>query len=145
MAVFDHQLGRIMGYMRSHPETVLIVASSMGQSAVQPTAMNMCYLVKDPRRLASALGLGDAQEGLAMYPRSTLEFASDAAAMAAAPVLSSIRCGERPLFDDVRQDGKTVSCAIRVELGPDEAGGGGVARHLERRRSSDLAAWRPRA
>lgn len=116
MDVFDHHLGRIMPSLRAHPETVMVVAASMGQAGIPYDHIGETYVLEDGQRLASALKLGPVKEGLNMYPRNSLEFEDVAAAERAVPALGSATCGSGPLISDISVDGRTVSFSVRLEL-----------------------------
>lgn len=110
MDAFDAQLGRMRRFVADHPETVVVIASSMGQGPIPYREMQATYVVEDAVKLAATLGLGASEPGLAMYPRVSLQLESpDAAALAAAPVESVVVGGDGPLFCDVRVQGATVS------------------------------------
>src|SRR5205807_740859 len=88
MDVFDHQLGRVLSFIARNRNSVLMVASSMGQAAIPYHDMDKTYVLKDVDRLATALHLGPVTEGLAMYPRTSLKFPSAEAARPAVEVLA---------------------------------------------------------
>jgi hypothetical protein len=117
MDLFDHQLGRIRRWQRTHPETVLIVAASMGQGPIRYHGdMAETYVLDDVDRLAATLGLTDAEPGLAMYPRVIFAFPDDAAAERAVAPITSAATAVGPLFDDVRVHGRTVSFEIDLHF-----------------------------
>ena len=115
MDISDRQLGRLIRYAERHPEVVVIVASSMGQGPVPETSNRLCYVVKDPPRLASVLELGPVQEGTAMYPHLALIFPSAKAAKRAETALSSVTVDGNPLFYEVRVEGVSASCEINLD------------------------------
>lgn len=113
MDLFDHQVGRIRRWMDRHPETVLIVASSMGQGPIPYAGdMDETYVLRDTDRFAAALGLRGAETGLAMYPRICLQLPDEAAAAAAVAPVSSVASPLGPMFSDVHVHGRTVSFEI---------------------------------
>lgn len=112
MDYFDHQLGRIVRWMDEHPETVLVVASSMGQGGVSYHDMDATYVLDDASALIRELGFVGAEEGLAMYPRVTLMFGSEAEAEIAVAPVTSVRTATGPLFRDLRVKGTTLSFEI---------------------------------
>src|SRR5205085_11934114 len=61
MDVFDEQLARIRAFMRTSPDTILVIASSMGQGGITYRHIGDTYVVDDARRLAVALGLEGAE------------------------------------------------------------------------------------
>lgn len=116
MDVFDHHLGRVMAFVRAHPQTVMVVAASMGQAGIPYNHIGETYVLEDGQRLAGALKLGPVKEGLAMYPRNSLEFEDVAAADRAVPALGSIICGSAPLISDISVDGRSVAFSVRLEV-----------------------------
>lgn len=114
MDVFDHHLRRIVRWVARRPRAVLIVASSMGQGAIPYSEVGDTYVLRNAERLGRGLGLGEFEAGLAMHPRYTLKFGDSESAEAAAGAIGALIAGDEPLFDDVRVDGVTVSCAIRI-------------------------------
>lgn len=117
MDLFDHQLGRIRRWVDAHPESVLIVASSMGQGPIAYRDMVETYVVEDVPMLVDALGLAGASPGVAMYPRLTLEFTTPAAAAAAEAPVASVSVGAEPLFRDFRVKGSTLSFEVAYQFG----------------------------
>ena len=116
MAVFDHQLGRMLRFARRAPQTVIIVATSMGQAGIPHDHIAETYVLEDADRLATALGLGPVERGLAMYPRCSLEFPTTTAAELAVGALRSVTCESKPLIDKIAVEGCTISFSVRVEL-----------------------------
>ncbi len=132
MDLFDHQLGLMLRRVDKRPDTVLIVAASMGQASIPYHHINETYVVDDPSRLASALGLGSVEKGLAMYPMNSMEFPTEAAALRAIEILPLVMSGGDPLISDVRVDGVSVSFRVRVEFD-----GAELSRELEFRTEVD--------
>lgn len=116
MGIFDHQLGRILRYLERRPDTVLVVAASMGQGPVPYKHVAETYVVEDAKQFATALGLPGAAAGLAMYPMYALELESEAEAGRAAELLKQIEVGGRPLIDEVTVLGSSVSYRVRAEV-----------------------------
>jgi hypothetical protein len=114
MDVFDHHLRRIVRWVEKRPRALVMVASSMGQAAIPYRDVGETYVLEDAARLAAALGLGELEEGLAMYPRYTFGFPDADRAGSAARAIGSVHAAGEPLFVDVRVDGLTVSCAVRI-------------------------------
>jgi hypothetical protein len=113
MDMFDHQLGRIMNFVSQNQNTVLIVASSMGQGPIPPILdVQESYVLEDPRRLVSALNLGNAEEGLAMYPRTALNFYNEKNAKAAIKQLQSVTSISGLKFDDFNLYENSLTFAI---------------------------------
>jgi hypothetical protein len=122
----DWQLGRIRDYIAAHPETMLVVAASMGQGPVEPKFSDRgLFVLDDHTKLVSALGLQPAELALTMYPFVSLVFADDAAAQqAVAPIESVFVEGGNELFSPVRLEGKTATFAIDNAVdSPDEISG----------------------
>jgi hypothetical protein len=113
MNLFDHQLGRLLRHLEAHPETVVVVASSMGQGPIPYAGdMDETYVLRDTDRFAAALGLDGAETGLAMYPRVCLQLPDAAAAAAAVGPITSVVSPLGRMFDDVNVHGTTVSFEI---------------------------------
>jgi hypothetical protein len=115
MDIFDHQLGRIMRYLDANPDTVLIVAASMGQGPIPYNHIGETYVIEDTDAFAAALKLGPASKGMAMYPMNALEFPSHEAAKNAGELLGLIEVGGHPLIDEVEVFGESVTYKIRAE------------------------------
>ena len=110
----DGQLGRIRKYLKTHPETVLVVAASMGQGPVESNFTDRgLFILDDHERLVSRLGLKPAEPGRTMYPHVALVFADEAAAQEALAPLESVTAeGGSPIFSRFRVEGKTVTFGI---------------------------------
>jgi len=110
----DHQLGRIRTFLASHPDSMLVLAASMGQGPVDPRFSDVgLFVLEDHRRLVARLGLAGAELGLTMYPHLSLVFADEAAARAAiAPLESVVVEGVGRLFGRFRVQGRTVAFGI---------------------------------
>jgi hypothetical protein len=119
----DHQLGRIRKYLASHPNSMLLVAASMGQGPVAPRLTDVgLFVLDDHTKLVTRLGLPPAGLGLTMYPHLSLVFADEAAAQAAiAPLQSVVVDGVGRLLGRFRVQGRTVTFAIVNVL--DDPGG----------------------
>lgn len=114
--LFDHQLGRLVRDVDRDPGSVLIVASSMGQGPIDHHEIAETYVLDDAERLVAALGLGEGQVGLAMYPCTSLRFSSSAIAKRAADTIRSVSSTLGPMFAEVRAMGATVSFEIAYQL-----------------------------
>lgn len=112
----DAHLRRILRYANRNPETVLIIASSMGQAAVEYQHVGDTYVLRDAERLVETLGLPPAALGLAMYPRYALEFADVETAEKAGEAIRGVRIESRPFFTDMRIEGRTVSAMVPFDL-----------------------------
>jgi len=110
----DHQLGRIRTYLASQPDSMLVLAASMGQGPVDPRLTGVgLFVLDDHTKLVSRLGLAGAESGLTMYPHLSLVFADEAAARAAiAPLESVLVDGVGRLFGRFRVEGRTVTFGI---------------------------------
>ncbi len=126
MDITDRQLGRIRKYLAARPQTMLVLAASMGQGPIDNKALTGgLFVLDDHRQLISRLGLKPAELGLAMYPMLSLVFATeDDARHAVAPLQSVTVDGVGPLFARVRVEGRTVTFGIDYTLatGPTELG-----------------------
>ena len=124
MDLFDRQLGRLRRYVDAHPGTLLVLAGSMGQGPIPYRHLAEVFVLDRPELLLGALGVARAEVGLAMYPRISLAFASEAEARASVSPLQSVQGDSSgPLFRDFHVDGHTVSVEInydQVGLGADE-------------------------
>jgi len=118
----DRQLGRIRKYVAAHPQTMLVIAASMGQGPVDSRFTDRgLFVLADHTKLVSRLGLKPAERGLAMYPHLSLVFADEAAAQAAVGPLESVTAdGGRRLFSRFRVEGRTVTFAIDNAVDSDE-------------------------
>lgn len=116
MDLFDRQLGRLVRDVDRSPGSVLIVASSMGQGPIDHREIAETYVLEDAERLTGALGLGEGAVGLAMYPCTSLRFASSEAAKKAAEVVGSVTSAAGPMFGEVRAMGTTVSFEIAYQF-----------------------------
>ena len=119
MDLADHQLGKAVRYVDEHPDSVLMIASSMGQEAVPYDAMADCIVVRDAERLLSALGFADAEAGLAMYPRTSVKLPDEARASDVKAALEQLKLDDDELFDHFHVEGKTVSWAVHARPVPD--------------------------
>ena len=110
----DRQLGRIRKYLASHPNSMLVLAASMGQGPVDPRFTDIgLFVLDDHTKLVSHLGLPQAELGLTMYPHLSLVFADEAAAQAAiAPLQSVVVDGVGRLLGRFRVEGRTVTFGI---------------------------------
>jgi hypothetical protein len=117
MDTFDAHLSRILRFLARRQDSILVVASSMGQAQIPYDHIAETYVVDDAARLAVALGLTAAQPGLAMYPRVSFAFPTEGAACKAAEPLTSVRNGTQQLMQDVRVTGRSVSFEIRPQFG----------------------------
>lgn len=132
MDIFDHQLGRVLRYVDAHPETVLVVAASMGQGPIPYNHIGETYVIEDTDALAAALELGPTSKGMAMYPMNALEFPSPEAAKNAGELLGLIEVDGSPLIDEVEVFGESVAYKIRAEYNRET-----LTRDLEYRTSVD--------
>lgn len=109
MAMFDAQLGRLLA--SADDDTIVLVASSMGQAPTAKEVMDDCYVLRHPDQLVATLGL-QAEVVTAMYPNHTFTFADDAAAEAGAQVLASVRFDGRRRIRTIDRIGPSVSIAL---------------------------------
>ncbi len=113
MKIFDGHLARLLKFQQQFPGLVVVVASSMGQAPIDYREIRETFMLEDLNQLAAALGLSNADPGLAMYPRSSIQFASPAAAAAGAERLGTVCNSRGNLFRGVRIAGPTVSFVIQ--------------------------------
>jgi hypothetical protein len=122
----DRQLGRIRKYVAANPQTMLVIAASMGQGPVDSRFTDRgLFVLADHTKLVDQLGLRRADLGLTMYPHLSLVFGEEAAAQAAVGPLQSVTAdGGRPLFSRFRVEGRTVTFAIdnALDTGGQELG-----------------------
>jgi hypothetical protein len=129
----DRQLSRIRKYIASHPNSMLVVAASMGQGPVDPRFSDIgLFVLDDHAKLVSRLGLPPAELNLTMYPYLSLVFADEAAAQAAVTPIESVQIeGVGPMFSQFRVEGRTVTFAIaNVIDNPDEEYGLSIPVHF---------------
>lgn len=112
MDLFDRQLARIMRFANRNPETVVVIASSMGQGPIEYNDLSDTYVLEDSAKLTNALGLGAAEERLAMYPKLALQFRDEADVSVAARRLAGVSAAFGPVFRDIRTAGTTITFAI---------------------------------
>lgn len=115
MDYFDHQLGQIMNFISQNQNTILIVASSMGQGPVPPGSEQNCYVLEDINRLVSTLNLGEVEEGLAMYPRIPLKFPNEKSALSAITALRSVTSSAGAMFGDFKLYENSLTFAIHFD------------------------------
>jgi hypothetical protein len=119
MDLADHQLARAMRYVDREPDSMLMVASSMGQEAVPYDEVTDCLVIRDPERLTSVLGFPEAEAGLAMYPRTSMKLPDEERARAAKAALEELRVDGDELFDHFHLEGTTVSWAVHARPAAD--------------------------
>jgi hypothetical protein len=113
MELADQQLAKIRRYVEAHPDTFLLVAASMGQGPVPYERLGGVFVVEQPDRLASVLGLPKIKANLAMYPHVALQLPEIDDALPAAQALATVRRGNgAPLFGDLRLLGSVVSFQV---------------------------------
>jgi hypothetical protein len=112
MDLFDHQIGRIMRFLERDPKSLLMVAASMGQAPIPYHELDEHLVLKDARKLGDVLGWPAFEQGLAMYPRTALEFSDAAAAQGALESLQTVTLEGEPLFREPTADGRTLSFGI---------------------------------
>lgn len=119
--IVDHHLDRILKYVKRHPETVLMIAASMGQAPIEYTDVRATYVLKDPVKFLSGIGAAPGEPGLAMHPKTSIEFSATDAAEAAAAAVNSVRCAGGEMFaeSETRVAGTTLSFAVRSEADSD--------------------------
>jgi len=112
MDIFDRHLSRMLSWAKADPDLMIVIASSMGQGAIDKEELDETFVVDSPAVLARALGL-DVDIGNAMYPRlSFLLKDPDQAGAAVAPLSKVQLAGGRKLFEEIRVIGRTVSFAV---------------------------------
>jgi hypothetical protein len=127
MDIVDRQLARIRKYMAAHPQTVLVLAASMGQGPIDYTQIDQgLFVLEHHNQLVSRLKLPKNELGLAMYPMLSLIFDDEADAQAAVAPLQSVRAeGFGAIFTRFRVEGKTVTFGIDYNVGADDSEFGG--------------------
>jgi hypothetical protein len=106
MEKFDGFLSSLVAFVERNPEYRLVVASSMGQGAIEVTAVKKKLYLKDAGRFAQALGLGtgDWEQKPAMEPTVNLQV--DAARAAAfREQLGALRIDGKAVFFREREGG----------------------------------------
>lgn len=118
----DRQLGRIRKFLATNPDTLLVIAASMGQGPIDKKFADQdggLFVLSDHEKLVTALGLSHAEAGLAMHPYVSLVFPDENAASVACEPLESVHAdGIGRLFPEVRQEGRSV--AIRLTYKTDD-------------------------
>jgi hypothetical protein len=123
----DRQLGRIRKYLAANPQSLLVVAASMGQGPIPTGAFSDrdMFVLENPAQLLSQLGLQSAELGLAMYPGISLVFADAGAAQEAITPLESVKTDDgQQLFSNsvfpCRREGNSATfyISLDVESGP---------------------------
>jgi hypothetical protein len=117
MDIVDRQLGRVLRYAEHEADSVLVIAASMGQAPVRSVNdMSHTMVIEDVDRLIAGLALNGARPGLAMYPRTSLEFQDPSGPSAAAAALESVRSVDgQAMFRNFEACGRTLSFDIHYE------------------------------
>ena len=113
MKIFDGHMARLLKLQQRFPDLVIVAASSMGQAPIDYHETRETFMLEDSDRLVAKLGFRDTQPGMAMYPRSSIQFPSPDAAAAGAERLSSVCNSRGSLFKGMRIAGTTVSFVIQ--------------------------------
>lgn len=110
---FDHQIGTVIKFVAKNPDTILIVASSMGQGSVpKNTKMEESYVVRDVGKFASELNLGEVEEGMHMYPRTALNFPDDKSMQKAIAALQTVTTASGLKFYNFRTYNRSLIFSI---------------------------------
>jgi hypothetical protein len=115
MAVFDHQLGRVRRWVDQHPNSVLLLATSLGQGPIPYMDMSETYVLEHPEQLIETLALKGAEPAIAMYPRITLAFAQPVELERARRIIETVSVDDVAIFRDVRVLGNTLSFEIAYQ------------------------------
>jgi hypothetical protein len=118
MDLADYQIGTLLRYVHADGNSLLVVASSMGQKAIPYNASSEADLLvlEDARKLAAALGFPSVTMRLAMHPRCSIEFDSnDAASLGLHALASVVDHADRPLLEDLEVRGHTVTFSTRYD------------------------------
>lgn len=115
MDLADHQLAKVVGYVDRNPDSILMIASSMGQEAIPYDEVAELYVVRDAERLMAALGFPDAEAGLAMYPRTSVKLPDEGRTREAKAVLEELRVEGDELFHQFHLEGTTVSWGVHAQ------------------------------
>lgn len=113
---FDHQLARVARHVDANAGTVLVIAASMGQGPIPYRDMQQAYVVTDTDRLIRAMGFRGAEVGLAMYPRTSIQFPTEGEAGAAMAPLAAVTSDGDPLFNSLELQGTTLSFEISLQF-----------------------------
>ena len=84
----------------------------MGQERVEQRDMAESLVVADADKLATALGIVEAEAGMGMYPAQAFTLATPAAAESALERLRSASHSGGAMFRELRQNGRSVSFEI---------------------------------
>ena len=105
MKIFDGHMARLLKLQQRFPDLVIVAASSMGQAPIDYHETRETFMLEDSDRLVAKLGFRDTQPGMAMYPRSSIQFPSPDAAAAGVVVHEEV-AGDvvvRLVVDDGRE------------------------------------------
>jgi hypothetical protein len=115
--IADRQVGRILHFVRANPQSVLIVASSIGQGPIPYRHIGRTIVLRDHAALCAALNLPPATPGLAMYPMYALTFGNEADAESVVGSLKSVAIEGIPLFPLVERHGTSVTFRLNYDDG----------------------------
>jgi hypothetical protein len=109
MDAADEQFGRIRRYVDRHPQTGLVIASSMGQGPIAASMTDVQLVLSEPERLFRALRLGTVGHGSAMYPRQSLLLPDESSVEGVTEALASLHsAGGRSVFTAFRATGRSL-------------------------------------
>ena len=118
MEVADAQFGRIRRYVDNHPDTILMIAGSMGQEAIAKGHRPPQVVLSDPERLFKALGLGPIEVGSAMYPSYSLLLSKDDDPDAVIKAFGSLTAANgNAVLDRFRMTGRTLQFSVPYTSG----------------------------
>jgi hypothetical protein len=139
MAEADQMLGDLLAFADRNPDYIVLVASSMGQAAVDEAARQISteVLLRDMSKFLRAIGVDGAwQRRRTMEPTYTLAFDDEATADACLEALSKVKIAGQPIEhrrldaqgieivlgqSNLRDDDVTVTIGNRA-VPPEEAG-----------------------
>jgi hypothetical protein len=112
--IADRQLARILRFLRRDTDTVVLVASSMGQGPIPHRTTTTSLVIDDPDRLAAGLGLRGVVPQLTMYPRVAFALPDANAVADAAAMLTAVQTPSGPLFKNVHSRSNVVLFSLNV-------------------------------
>jgi hypothetical protein len=122
MGEADQMLGELLAFAERNPDTIVLVASSMGQAAVDEAARQISteVLLRDMTKFLRAIGIeGGWHRRRTMEPTYTLAFDDEAAADACMARLGRVKVAGRPI-DHRRFDAHGIEFVLGLSNIADE-------------------------
>lgn len=122
MGEADQMLGELLTFADRNPDTVVLVASSMGQAAVDEASRQISteVLLRDMGRFLRAIGVEGAwQRRRTMEPTYTLAFDEEASTEACMAALTKVKIAGRPI-EHRRLDARGIEIVLGQSNLPDD-------------------------